>query len=137
MAAIEAAPSHDLINHRPRKLSRLIKELNQRLEEYPGTYLFYFKSGREWVFDDDVISGKHFAGESIVIRCAIRLARAKLLNRVQECRCGMWFYAKFKHQHFCSGRCRKKHYESSETFKSERRDYMRRYYRLKTSGKVR
>lgn len=133
--AIEAAPSWDLINQPTPRLSRAMEELDTRLDGYPLTSTFYINSGREWVFDD-AISGRYPAGESLAIHGVIELAKLHLLERVSRCECGRWFFVKFAHQYFCTARCRKKHHESSEAFKATRREYMRRYYRLKVSGKV-
>jgi hypothetical protein len=134
--AIEAAPSWDLINHPTPRLNRVMERLNTRLDDYPSTSLFYINWGREWVFDEGALGGRHPPGESMAIHGAIELAKLHLLERVNRCECGRWFLAKFAHQHFCTARCRKKHHESSEAFKATRREYMRRYYRLKVSGKV-
>jgi hypothetical protein len=133
--AIAAAPSWDLINNPTPRLNRVINELNARLDEYPSTPTFYINWGREWVFDD-AIAGRRPPGESVAIHGVIELAKLHLLDRVIRCQCSRWFFAKFAHQRFCSTRCRRKHHQSSEEFKAARREYMRQYYRLKTSGKV-
>lgn len=111
-------------------------ELNARLDEYPTSVVFYINHGREWVFDDGAVAGRRPALESVAVHNAIELARRGLLERIVPCDCGRWFFARFVHQRFCSTRCRKRHHARSETFKSARREYMRRYYRLKVSGKV-
>ncbi|HEY3974529.1 MAG TPA: hypothetical protein VGM18_16110 [Candidatus Sulfotelmatobacter sp.] len=111
-------------------------ELNARLDEYPTSVAFYINHGREWVFDDGAVAGRRPTIESVAIHNAIELAKLGLLERIVPCRCGRWFYAKFKHQRFCGIACRKKDHESSETFRAARRAYMRRYYQLKVSGKV-
>ena len=134
--AIDAAPSWDLINNPTRRMQRLMTELNTRLDEYPTSVAFYINYGREWVFDDGALAGRRPAIESMAIHNAIALAKIGLLGRVMSCGCGRWFFAKFAHQRFCSPRCRKKNHESSDEFKAARRAYMREYYRLKVSGKV-
>ena len=136
LEAIDAAPSWDLINRPTRRMQRLMDEFNARLDEYPTSVAFYINYGREWVFDDGAVAGRRPAVESIAIHNAIALAKIGLLGRVMSCGCGRWFFAKFAHQRFCSPRCRKKNHESSEEFKAARRAYMRQYYRLKVSGKV-
>jgi hypothetical protein len=136
LEAIKAAPSWNLIDDATPGLSRLIDELNARLDEYPTTVLFYINHGREWVFDDGAVAGRRPPIESVAIHNAIELAKRGLLQRIVSCECGRWFFAKFQHQKFCSARCRKRHHEGSETFRAARRAYMRRYYRLKVSGKV-
>src|ERR1700741_3757592 len=122
----------------PSRAEKLVDELNARLEEYPTTGLFSVDwcCGRTWEFEDGAVYGSHPPGESVAIYHVVQLAKQRLLNRLNQCECGRWFFVKFAHQHFCTARCRKKHHESSEAFKATRREYMRRYYRLKVSGKV-
>ncbi len=136
LEAIDAAPSWDLINNPTRRMQRLMAELNARLDEYPTSVAFYINYGREWVFDDGAVAGRRPAIESIAIHNAVALAKIGLLGRLMSCGCGRWFFAKFSHQRLCSPRCRKKNHESSEEFKAARRAYMRQYYHLKVSGKV-
>jgi hypothetical protein len=137
MKAIESAPSGDLISYPTPRLNTLMNKLNRQLDEYPTYFGFYIDCGREWALENGVVGGRFSAGESIAMHGAIELAKLNLLSRVENCRCGRWFFARFRHQHFCSKKCRKKQNESSEQFKAARREYMRRYYRLKQSGKVR
>ena len=57
------------------------------------------------------------------------------LERVRQCRkCKRWFYARVRHQEFCSTACQQSHYRSSEEWKEQRRKWMRRYRLLKESG---
>jgi hypothetical protein len=134
----KAEPRWDLIK-RPftRKLAKLINEVNERIAEYPllPTFSVSFERKDEWDFDD-AICGEVPAGESLAARGVMELARHRLLDRIRCCICGRWFFARFMHQRSCSGKCRHKNYEQSEEFKENRRTYMRNYYRLKTSGKV-
>ena len=74
--------------------------------------------------------------ECIAALALISLAREGLLERVVKCVCGKWFFGRSRSQAFCSSRCRSRHFKSSERWKAHRRAYMRRYYRLKQSGKV-
>ena len=96
---------------------------------------FYIDYGKEWFFEDS-ISGHLPVGESLAAFGVIELTKQKLLDRIRHCICGNWFFARFVHQQSCSAKCRHKNYEQSEDFKAARRIYMRNYYRLKTSGKV-
>jgi hypothetical protein len=136
LEAIEQAPSWDLINNPTRRMQRLMTELNARLDEYPTSVMFYINHGRQWVFDPGALAVGHPALESIAVHNVIELARTGNLARLTTCKCGRWFFSKFSHQRFCSLRCRKKHQESSGEFKAARRVYMRNYYRLKMSGRV-
>jgi hypothetical protein len=136
LQAIKSDPLPYDLGSMPQQTERLVDELNARLEEYPTTNLFLLDCDGSWEFEDGAVYGSHPAGESVAIYHAVQLAKQHLLNRLNQCECGRWFFAKFAHQHFCTARCRKKHHESSEAFKATRREYMRRYYRLKVSGKV-
>jgi hypothetical protein len=135
LATIEAEPHWDLINHPSKKLVKLMNELGDRIAEYQLMPDFYINYGKEWVFDE-AVCGRAPAGESVAAHGVIELTKQKLLDRIRCCICGKWFFARFMHQRSCSAKCRHKNYEQSEEFKENRRTYMRNYYRLKTSGKV-
>ena len=135
LSCIEAEPHWDLINHPSKKLNKLMDELDARIAEYQSVPTFYINYGKEWVFDD-AIGGRFPAGESLAALGVIELTKRNLLARIRRCICGNWFSAHFAHQQSCSAKCRHKNYEQSEEFKANRRIYMRNYYRLKTSGKV-
>jgi hypothetical protein len=66
----------------------------------------------------------------------ISLASVRLLERLRACICGKWFFGRTFTQRFCSPTCRIRHFKSSEEWKAHRRKYMRDYYQLKKSGKV-
>jgi hypothetical protein len=66
--------------------------------------------------------------ESGAVNALVSLAGDNLLPRIRECECGRWYFARFKHQRFCTSRCRDKHHQSSPEFKEGRRKYMRDYY---------
>jgi hypothetical protein len=66
----------------------------------------------------------------------MELARQGLLERLKQCPCGRWIWARFSHQRFCSSKCRERDFRSSEKWKEHRRQKAREYYRLHKSGKV-
>lgn len=66
----------------------------------------------------------------------ISLASVRLLERLRACTCGKWFFGRTSTQRFCSPTCRIRHFKSSEKWKAHRRKYMREYYRLQQSGRV-
>ena len=66
----------------------------------------------------------------------ISLAVAGKTEKLRACDCGKWFVGRTHTQLFCSAKCRVRHFKSSEKWKAHHRDYMRDYYRLKMSGKV-
>ena len=75
-------------------------------------------------------------GESLAAHSIVRLHTAGLLDRIRQCVCERWFFARFRNQKSCSAVCRHTAYEKSDDFKRKRREYMRRYYLLKQSRKV-
>jgi hypothetical protein len=133
LTAIKEWPSFDLVP--TRRVGRLADELNARLSEYP-TITIFSPDYDSWLIEDGAMGGKYPDGESLAVHSVIRLAETRLFYRIADCECGRWFFSRFAHQHFCSERCRKRHHEQSEEYKAGRREYMRRYYRLKVSGKV-
>lgn len=59
----------------------------------------------------------------------VRLGQQGVLDRVQQClKCETWFFARFRHQRFCSVKCQQSHYKSSEAWKAHRREWARVYY---------
>ena len=56
-----------------------------------------------------------------------QLAVAGFLDQLLTCRCGKWFFAKFKHQQFCSTKCRQQEFRTSERWKEYRRRKAREY----------
>jgi hypothetical protein len=56
------------------------------------------------------------------------LGRLGLLHRVRKCRsCGMWLFARFERERFCSPACREKASRTSPEGRQKRAGYMRRY----------
>lgn len=56
------------------------------------------------------------------------LGRLGLLDRIRQCRCcGLWLFAKFKRQWYCSGTCREKAFRSSKEGRKKRAEYMSKY----------
>ena len=72
------------------------------------------------------------AAPTVMAVVAIKsLGEEGLLNRVRQCRkCRRWFYARVRHQEFCSVTCQQSHYRSSKEWKEHRRKWMRRYRRV-------
>ena len=64
------------------------------------------------------------------------LAEVNELTWLRQCLCKKWFFARRKDHRSCSANCRHKLYEKTEGFRTRRRKYMRRYYQLQRSGKV-
>jgi hypothetical protein len=132
---IDKNPGRDLIWFHGKKLGKLISELDCRVSEYT-LEPFCDIDCDSTLFIDEAVSGRVPAGESVAAHGVFELLKQGLLDRIRCCVCGRWFFARFAHQRSCSAACRHKVYEQSEEFKANRRIYMRNYYRLKTSGKV-
>lgn len=68
----------------------------------------------------------------------MRLAELNSLDSLRTCKqCGLWFFARFAHQQFCSKECRIKHNSSSDEWKEYKRNKAREYYQLHKTGRVR
>jgi hypothetical protein len=74
--------------------------------------------------------------EKYAVQLLLRLADQGALDSIKKCICGVWFIAERRNHQSCSDKCRHKRYEQGESAKEKRRKYMRNYYRLKISGKV-
>lgn len=71
------------------------------------------------------------------VKWLVQLIEDGAVLKIRRCKqCMSWFFARFSHQEFCKTSCRRKHFEGTEKFKEERRKYMRAYYKLQRSGKV-
>ena len=85
-------------------------------------------------------AGKRIASkpdhEVAAVMCVMHLAARNDLDRVRKCGCGKFFIASRLDQRYHDTRCRVQHHQSSEEFRAKRREYLREWYRLKTSGKV-
>jgi hypothetical protein len=131
--AVKRWPSHVCMPSN--RVAALEDELNARLSEYPTTTVASAYHDTIY-FDQGAIAGRYPDGESLAIHSLIRIVQAGLFYRIVRCHCGRFFFARFSHQEFCSVQCRKHHHEHSDEYRAQRRKYMRRYYRLKLSGKV-
>jgi hypothetical protein len=75
--------------------------------------------------------------ESLAVLDIAELSRLGLITRVRNCsHCGKWLFARFRHQLFCGKSCQLAHYWKSESGKAQRRNYMRRYRRIKSLSNV-
>ena len=110
-------------------------EINKQLERYASVPILMFSPLGRVAFGtespnrrDEIELG---AAESIM-----NLARWGAIGAVGQCVCNRWFRKLRKSQKSCSPGCRHKLYEQTDACKARRRAYMRDYYKLKTSGKV-
>jgi hypothetical protein len=77
--------------------------------------------------DENLIRGL----EAIAAHGLVWIANANMLDRIQVCQCGQWYFARFAHQRFCSERCRETFWESSEERKEKKRQRARENYLYK------
>jgi hypothetical protein len=90
-----------------------------------------------WYYPDERRRPADAFRKGQALSCFIVLAEYGRLDRMREClRCGMWLYARFSHQRFCSTKCQQAHYWASPEWKAHRRQWMRNYRSLQESGKV-
>jgi hypothetical protein len=111
-------------------------ELNKLIMPYPSWKLVVWKEGALDFGENFSLVKGPTEMEAATAHCAMDLAELNDLDRLRRCICGKWFFAVRRAQQSCSGRCRHRLYEQSAAFKAKRRAYMRKYYRLKVSGKV-
>jgi hypothetical protein len=82
-----------------------------------------------------VLAADSVEGEAVL--SVLRLSQKGILDRVRKCPCcGRWFFARFRHQHFCETKCQQKQYRTSESWKAHRREWAREYYRTKLKPNV-
>lgn len=132
--AVREAPQRDLLAFPTRKLAKLDNQLNKFLLQYPTVPSFYLTCGRECMFDDNtIVGGRRPVGEALAVFRILELSNMGLLDRLHKCDCGRWLFSRFKHQRFCSDRCRKRSFEKSSN--TNRSEYMRWYYGMYQSPK--
>ncbi|HXS98712.1 MAG TPA: hypothetical protein VN736_29145 [Candidatus Limnocylindrales bacterium] len=66
---------------------------------------------------------------SAAVMQVLEMQMARSLDRIRECRCGKWFFARTNKKAVCSDRCRlAKHREDEpEAYRKDRADYMRKW----------
>ena len=114
------------------------QKLNETLAEFtyaPQVDLQEFPDGERvsWT----LLVGDQPALPPAQVKWVLKLIEQGAILRIRRCQqCTSCFFAHFSHQEFCKTSCRIKHFAGSEKFKEKRRTYMRDYYRLQRSGKV-
>jgi len=110
-------PDTELADRIDRELARYPLRVQQVHVEDQGKYKTLAEP--KWTFGWTSTGAR--AAEMIF--AIVRLGERGLLGRVRNCtRCGRWFYAKFNHQRFCGKKCQILHYQTSEEWKSRRRE---------------
>jgi hypothetical protein len=121
----------------PREAFNSIKTVQRIISRYPSLPTL------GWDRENNLSFGTVFTHlkrvqeeEAEAALAAMSLAEVNELTWLQRCLCGKWFFACRKTQRSCSSTCRHRLYEQTDRFRVNRRKYMRSYYRLKRSGKV-
>jgi hypothetical protein len=127
-----------LLVQMPKDAFHSIRIVQRVIERYPSWPVLM------WDPENNLSFGEDFRGmgaadqeEAEAVHSAMRLAEVNELTSLARCPCGRWFFAIRRTQRSCSSNCRHRLYEQTEQFKAKRRKYMRQYYRLQHSGKVR
>jgi len=77
-----------------------------------------------------------------VLLHALELVKTRTIWKIAVCqpgranRCGKWFFKKFRHQQFCSEKCRISAFRDSDEARAKRNEYARNLYHLHKSGSV-
>jgi hypothetical protein len=80
-----------------------------------------------WTEADQLIMGVRFGryGPEHAVLGIMRLTEKRLLDRVKQCRCGRWIFAKFPQEQHCSPACRLKAHRSQPNWKERRREWQK------------
>jgi hypothetical protein len=103
-------------------------DLNEMLVSYTFCPVFVPDAReRRWRVEK-AASSRRNPDEVFAVHALVDLAKQGRIDRLKECACGRWYYARFSHQRFCSAECRVKFWEDSEERKEQKRDRARKYY---------
>jgi len=135
---VPTSSERDYIHNPPKAVQQALKEITDRLSRYPREpYVDIMRQYGKYELGFTYIpGGKAPWGERIAVSQLINLAETERFSLLRQCQCQKWFLARRADQKACSPNCRHKAYEQTESFKAKRREYMREYYALKNSGKV-
>ena len=128
----------DYWHNPPKAVARALREIEDRLSLYPHQPYaeILWQYGKHELGFTQFLGGDAPSGERVAVSQLVHLAETKRLPLLRQCACEKWFFARREDQKACSPACRHKSYEQTEAFKAKRRAYMREYYALKKSGKV-
>jgi len=122
-------------------MRKLENKINSLLFRFKTRHLLTYISGWGWGSGPAGKSwGAHFGHTNVedyyVLQEIGDAASRGLLEDILMCQCGTWLYKRVPAQRFCSAKCRLRAFKTSDRWKAHRREYMRQYYRLNKSGKV-
>jgi len=108
-------------------VSRFKQDLNQQMRLYRGVPTVALLAKR-WFFREGAIHDRTDPDEHFIARTIIELKNCGELHSVRVCECGTWYFARRRDQTFCSTKCRRHNYETSDAHRAKRREYSRNRY---------
>jgi hypothetical protein len=137
-------PSLHALNvaRRKNKLPAQFWDSHQKLNETLATFTYVPQIDLDESPDGERVSWTLLVGDTPAIppsqfRWVVQLIEQGAILKIRKCKqCSSWFFAHFSHQGFCKSSCRIKHFSGTEEFKKNRREYMRKYYKLQKFGNV-
>lgn len=104
----------------------ILSKLNAALSRYNCTAIILFWDAslhRRYLF-----SARGRKDRPEVIAVAFLIENLAFVHRVRRCvECQRWFFGITEHQKYCGDNCRKRHAAHGQSFKEQRRLYMREY----------
>jgi hypothetical protein len=134
----EESNEEETIFHLAPEVSDALTVVNVKLKQYTSCSIFLptLEGRRKWIVKDAIV-GRHIVAEGQAIHALVRLADQGLLDRLRTCDCGVWYFARFAHQRFCSEECRVRFWETSEERKEKKRSQARANYLYRKTRKRR
>jgi hypothetical protein len=131
-------PDFDFFDFPIPEISEDIADIQRLIDEFVQTPILEiaYHDERAVLYVDYALGARRPLGEQLAVRGIIGLIQTRRLALLRQCECKTWFFARKIDQKACSPTCRHRAYEQTEAFKANRRLYMRKYYALKQSGKV-
>lgn len=136
-AGREQTPKCYFCNNWPKgKMRKLLSEIDARMAQYPTSTCSAEMDCYGTVYiEDGFITGRRPVGEWLAAHSVSSLTNANAIDRITQCECGRYFFARFSHQLFCSAQCKRRKNQGSKTYKANRKEYMRWYYAMYQSPK--
>ncbi|ADW67344.1 hypothetical protein AciX9_0271 [Granulicella tundricola MP5ACTX9] len=131
-------PNFDFFDSPPPEITEEMARIQLSIQEFVQVPFL------EIAYEDDkailaisyALGANRALGEQLAVRDIVGLLETRRLELMRQCECHLWFFARKSDQRACSQNCRHRAYEQTDAFKAKRRLYMRDYYALKQSGKV-
>jgi hypothetical protein len=123
-----------------KKLSAQLIRINRKLARYVASPAFTFPHNQSlplnstWAPKASHNSGVEYS-EFRYVLVVMKLARDEKLDRIRACKLDQrWFYAKLRHQVFCSEKCQQKAFRQSPDFKKYHAARMKSWRRQQQEG---